>query len=42
LNSLGIYFYLRATQFMFMSPEAPVAAEPLRRHALGASMENMR
>jgi NADH-quinone oxidoreductase subunit N len=35
---LGIYFYLRVLQFMFMSPDAPVAAAPLRRHALGASL----
>jgi NADH-quinone oxidoreductase subunit N len=35
---LGIYFYLRVIQFMFMSPDAPVAAEPLPRHALGASL----
>jgi len=35
---LGIYFYLRVIQFMFMSADAPVAAAPLRRHALGASL----
>jgi len=35
---LGIYFYLRVIQFMFMSTDAPVTAAPLRRHALGASL----
>ena len=35
---LGIYFYLRVIQVMFMSVDAPLAAEPLRRHALGASL----
>jgi NADH-quinone oxidoreductase subunit N len=35
---LGLYFYLRVIQFMFMSPDAPLAAAPLRRHALGASL----
>lgn len=34
---LGIYFYLRVIQFMFMSADAPVAATPPRRYALGAS-----
>jgi NADH-quinone oxidoreductase subunit N len=36
---LGIYFYLRVIQFMFMSPDAPVAAEgSAHRLALGASL----
>ncbi len=36
---LGIYFYLRVIQFMFMSPDAPVAAEgKAHRLALGASL----
>lgn len=35
---LGIYFYLRVLQFMFMSADAPIEAAPLRRHALGASL----
>jgi NADH-quinone oxidoreductase subunit N len=35
---LGIYFYLRMLQFMFMSADAPVAAAALRRYALGASL----
>jgi NADH-quinone oxidoreductase subunit N len=36
---LGIYFYLRVIQFMFMSPDATVAAEGKARHlALGASL----
>jgi NADH-quinone oxidoreductase subunit N len=35
---LGIYFYLRVIQFMFMSPDAPVAAEAPRRFAVGASL----
>jgi NADH-quinone oxidoreductase subunit N len=34
---LGIYFYLRVIQYMFMSADAPVAANPPRRYALGAS-----
>jgi NADH-quinone oxidoreductase subunit N len=36
---LGIYFYLRVIQFMFMSPDA-VVADPgrMRRFALGASL----
>jgi NADH-quinone oxidoreductase subunit N len=36
---LGIYFYLRVIQLMFMSPDASVAAEgKARRMALGASL----
>ena len=36
---LGIYFYLRVIQFMFMSPDAPIAAAaPRRGLALGASV----
>jgi len=35
---LGIYFYLRVIQFMFMSPDAAVQAAPPRRLALGASL----
>jgi len=35
---LGIYFYLRVIQFMFMSPDAAVAATPPRRFALGATL----
>ncbi len=36
---LGIYFYLRVIQLMFMSPQAPVAAEARSgRLALGASL----
>jgi NADH-quinone oxidoreductase subunit N len=36
---LGIYFYLRVIQFMFMSDAAPTAAAaPLRRHAVAASL----
>jgi NADH-quinone oxidoreductase subunit N len=35
---LGIYFYLRVIQFMFMSPDAPVAAAAPRRFAVGASL----
>ncbi|HYN61154.1 MAG TPA: NADH-quinone oxidoreductase subunit N [Rubrivivax sp.] len=35
---LGIYFYLRVIQFMFMSPDAAVATEGPRRFALGASL----
>jgi len=36
---LGIYFYLRLLQFMFMSPDAPVAgAAPRRGLALAASV----
>ena len=36
---LGIYFYLRVIQFMFMSPDAPVAAQGgARRFAMGASL----
>jgi NADH-quinone oxidoreductase subunit N len=35
---LGIYFYLRVLQFMFMSADAPVAAAPMRSFALGASL----
>jgi NADH-quinone oxidoreductase subunit N len=35
---LGIYFYLRVLQFMFMSADAAIAPAPLRRHALGASL----
>jgi NADH-quinone oxidoreductase subunit N len=36
---LGIYFYLRVIQFMFMSPDAQVAeAGPARRLAVGASL----
>jgi NADH-quinone oxidoreductase subunit N len=36
---LGIYFYLRVIQFMFMSPDSTVAAEGrARRFALGASL----
>jgi NADH-quinone oxidoreductase subunit N len=35
---LGIYFYLRLIQFMFMSPDASVATEGPRRFALGASL----
>ncbi|MGZ5239849.1 MAG: NADH-quinone oxidoreductase subunit N [Caldimonas sp.] len=36
---LGIYFYLRVIQFMFMSPDAAVAGPgPARRLAVGASL----
>jgi NADH-quinone oxidoreductase subunit N len=37
---LGIYFYLRVIQLMFMSPDAPIAVEatPMRKLALGASL----
>ena len=35
---LGIYFYLRVIQFMFMSPDASVAAHGPRRFAMGASL----
>jgi len=36
---LGIYFYLRVIQFMFMSPDAPIAAAgKTRSFALGASL----
>jgi NADH-quinone oxidoreductase subunit N len=36
---LGIYFYLRVIQLMFMSPDASVAAEGKPRHlAMGASL----
>jgi NADH-quinone oxidoreductase subunit N len=35
---LGIYFYLRVIQFMFMSPDAPVPATPPRRFAIGATL----
>ena len=35
---LGIYFYLRVIQFMFMSPDASVAATGPRRFAMGASL----
>ncbi len=36
---LGIYFYLRVIQLMFMSPEVPVAAQVKARHlAVGASL----
>ena len=36
---LGIYFYLRVIQFMFMSPDAPVAGRRgAPRLALGASV----
>jgi len=35
---LGIYFYLRVIQFMFMSPDAAVQAAPPRRFALGATL----
>ena len=36
---IGIYFYLRVIQFMFMSPDAQVAdAGPTRRLAAGASL----
>ena len=36
---IGIYFYLRVIQFMFMSPDAQVAdAGPTRRLAVGASL----
>jgi NADH-quinone oxidoreductase subunit N len=35
---LGIYFYLRVIQFMFMSPDAAVQATPPRRFALGATL----
>ncbi len=36
---LGIYFYLRVVQFMFMSPDAPIEAEArTRRMALTASL----
>jgi NADH-quinone oxidoreductase subunit N len=35
---LGIYFYLRVIQFMFMSPDAAVPATPPRRFALGATL----
>ena len=36
---LGIYFYLRVIQFMFMSRgRARSRPQPLRRHALGASL----
>jgi NADH-quinone oxidoreductase subunit N len=35
---LGIYFYLRVIQFMFMSPDAGVASEGPRRFALGACL----
>ena len=36
---IGIYFYLRVIQFMFMSPDAQVAdAGPIRRLAVGASL----
>jgi NADH-quinone oxidoreductase subunit N len=37
---LGIYFYLRVIQLMFMSPDVPAVAEgtAIRRLALGASL----
>ena len=35
---LGVYFYLRVIQFMFMSPDADVAVAGPRRLALGASL----
>ncbi len=35
---LGIYFYLRVIQFMFMSPDAAAQAAPPRRFALGATL----
>ncbi len=35
---LGIYFYLRVIQFMFMSPDAALDAAPPRRFALGATL----
>jgi NADH-quinone oxidoreductase subunit N len=35
---MGIYFYLRVIQFMFMSPDAAVQATPPRRFALGATL----
>ena len=36
---LGIYFYLRVIQFMFMSPDAEIGAvAATRRYALGASL----
>ncbi len=36
---IGIYFYLRVIQFMFMSPDAPVAAEgKARGFAFAASL----
>ena len=37
---LGIYFYLRVIQLMFMSPDAPITVEatPMRKLALGASL----
>jgi NADH-quinone oxidoreductase subunit N len=35
---LGIYFYLRVIQFMFMSPDAPVAEVAPRRFAVGATL----
>jgi NADH-quinone oxidoreductase subunit N len=35
---LGIYFYLRVIQFMFMSADAPVPATPPRRFAVGATL----
>ena len=35
---LGIYFYLRVIQFMFMSADAPVAATRTRSLAMGASL----
>jgi len=35
---LGIYFYLRVIQLMFMSPDAAVAAGKRQRLALGASV----
>jgi len=35
---LGIYFYLRVIQFMFMSADAPVPAARTRSLALGASL----
>ena len=34
---LGIYFYLRVIQFMFMSPDEPAGAGPVRI-ALAASV----
>jgi NADH-quinone oxidoreductase subunit N len=35
---LGIYFYLRVIQFMFMAPDAAVDAAPPHRFALGATL----
>jgi NADH-quinone oxidoreductase subunit N len=35
---LGLYFYLRVIQYMFMSPQADEGEAPLRRHAFAASL----